>query len=137
MDKSAFKCNNNILGRLFKWFFTQKHPLLSTKYVFRRVLIYLSLQINILWSKLTNLKEGIKITSLIPGFTIAPNLSSIFFHTSWWYSNAWKNLEFEFVAFVKPGIKLIWPKIGLQILTNYKGKQLNSNIYMFFLYRLV
>ena len=45
--------------------------------------------------------------SLIPGLKKAPNKNRTFFHTSEYHQDVWKNVEFEFGAFVKPGIKLI------------------------------
>ena len=81
--KNVLNYNNN----LFFW---------GSWYVFHSKLIFLC-------SKLKNLKKKTeKNTSLIPGLTKAPNSNSTFFHTSWWYLDVWK-----------PGIKLVWPKIGL------------------------
>ena len=36
-----------------------------------------------------------------------------FFHTFGWYSNVWKDFEFEFGAFFNPEILLLWPTIRL------------------------
>ena len=106
-------------------------------YVFPSKLIFMC-------SKLTNFMKWKKITNLIPDFTKAPNSNSIFFHTLDGTQMYGKMFHFslellsslESSSFEEKNL----PRraiLGLQISTDNKGKQHNSNNYMFFLYRLV
>ena len=47
-------------------------------------------------------------SSLIPGLKKTPKQNLTFSHTSEYHQDVWKNVEFEFEAFCKPGIKLIF-----------------------------